>query len=188
MASSSFLHSGVTAVHVFAALILMISVLLQTGKGSGLGAAFGGTSSSVFGARGPAGLIAKVTAVAAVIFMTTSFTLAMAARGGSGSSLLDEVGDSTAPASSSSPVAGSEPAASAQAAAPDAAATAEGASGVAPDAAAPAEGAPTAAAADAPEAEAPAEGAPADAAPAEGAGDGVAPPDGPAGEGASAGN
>ncbi|MDR2612576.1 MAG: preprotein translocase subunit SecG [Deltaproteobacteria bacterium] len=93
MATSSFLHSGITIIHVIAALILMVSVLLQTGKGSGLGAAFGGSSSSVFGARGPAGLIAKVTAVAAVIFMTTSFTLAMAARGGAGASIVpDDVG------------------------------------------------------------------------------------------------
>ncbi|MDR2349583.1 MAG: preprotein translocase subunit SecG, partial [Deltaproteobacteria bacterium] len=72
---STFMESAVTAVHIAVAIILMISVLLQTGKGSGLGAAFGGSSSSVFGSRGPAGLIAKITAVAAVIFMVTSLTL-----------------------------------------------------------------------------------------------------------------
>jgi preprotein translocase subunit SecG len=110
---SSFLHSGITIVHVFAAVILMISVLLQTGKGSGLGAAFGGSSSSVFGARGPAGLIAKVTAAAAVVFMATSFTLAMAARGGSGSSIVPDdpvalPAAAEAPSASGAPAAGEE--------------------------------------------------------------------------------
>ncbi|MDR2339585.1 MAG: preprotein translocase subunit SecG, partial [Deltaproteobacteria bacterium] len=79
--------SAVTTIHVLVAFVLMISVLLQTGKGAGLGAAFGGTSSSVFGARGPASLIGKVTTVAAIIFMTTSFVLAMYARGGPGRTL-----------------------------------------------------------------------------------------------------
>jgi preprotein translocase subunit SecG len=72
--------SAVTALHIFVAFVLMISVLLQTGKGSGLGAAFGGTSSSVFGARGPATLFSKVTTFAAVVFMATSLVLALNAR------------------------------------------------------------------------------------------------------------
>ncbi|MDR1657652.1 MAG: preprotein translocase subunit SecG [Deltaproteobacteria bacterium] len=77
--------STVTAIHIFVAVILMISVLLQSGKGSGLGAAFGGSSSSVFGSRGPATLISRVTSVAAIIFMVTSLTLSIFAQGGSSS-------------------------------------------------------------------------------------------------------
>ncbi|MDR1080601.1 MAG: preprotein translocase subunit SecG [Deltaproteobacteria bacterium] len=100
MASSSFFQSGIAIVHVSAAVILMISVLLQQGKGSGMGAAFGGSSTSVFGARGPAGLIAKVTAAAAVVFMTTSFTLAMAARGGGSASIIPDNIEVPAPVSS----------------------------------------------------------------------------------------
>ncbi|MDR1109263.1 MAG: preprotein translocase subunit SecG, partial [Deltaproteobacteria bacterium] len=73
----------VTSVHVLVAFILIVSVLLQTGKGSGLGAAFGGSSSSVFGARGPATIISRVTSVAAIIFMVTSLTLSIFAHGGS---------------------------------------------------------------------------------------------------------
>ena len=52
-------------------------VLLQTGKGATLGAAFGGASQTVFGSRGPAGFLSKITTIAAVIFMLTSLTLAI---------------------------------------------------------------------------------------------------------------
>jgi preprotein translocase subunit SecG len=75
------MSSFITLIHVVVAIILMISVLLQTGKGSGLGAAFGGSSSSVFGARGPATFISRVTTVAAIIFMVTSLTLSVFAEG-----------------------------------------------------------------------------------------------------------
>jgi preprotein translocase subunit SecG len=72
----------ITSIHILVAVILMISVLLQTGKGSGLGAAFGGGSSgSVFGSRGPATFISRVTSVAAIVFMVTSFTLSISAQG-----------------------------------------------------------------------------------------------------------
>ncbi|MDR1677789.1 MAG: preprotein translocase subunit SecG [Deltaproteobacteria bacterium] len=74
------MSSFITTIHVIVAVILMISVLLQTGKGSGLGAAFGGSSGSVFGARGPATLIARITTVAAIIFMVTSLTLSVFAQ------------------------------------------------------------------------------------------------------------
>ncbi|MDR2443859.1 MAG: preprotein translocase subunit SecG [Deltaproteobacteria bacterium] len=74
--------TAITTIHIVVAFILMISVLLQSGKGSGLGAAFGGGSSSVFGSRGPATLISRVTSVAAIIFMVTSLTLSIFAQGG----------------------------------------------------------------------------------------------------------
>ena len=76
------MSTAITTIHVIVAIILMVSVLLQSGKGSGLGAAFGGSSSSVFGSRGPASLIGKVTSVAAIIFMVTSLTLSIFAQGG----------------------------------------------------------------------------------------------------------
>ncbi|MDR2387908.1 MAG: preprotein translocase subunit SecG [Deltaproteobacteria bacterium] len=75
------MFSFITLIHVVVAIILMISVLLQTGKGSGLGAAFGGSSSSVFGARGPGTFIGRVTTVAAIVFMVTSLTLSVFAEG-----------------------------------------------------------------------------------------------------------
>ncbi|MDR0354630.1 MAG: preprotein translocase subunit SecG, partial [Deltaproteobacteria bacterium] len=90
----------ITSIHVFVAILLMISVLLQTGKGSGLGAAFGGSSSSVFGSRGPATLISRVTSVAAVIFMVTSLVLSLWAQGGV---KLGSVVVADAPAAASAP-------------------------------------------------------------------------------------
>ena len=71
------------------AVILVLTVLLQAGKGAGMGAAFGGSSGTVFGARGPATLISKITCGAAVIFMCTSLNLALSQRNG-GVSVMEE--------------------------------------------------------------------------------------------------
>ncbi|MDR2461507.1 MAG: preprotein translocase subunit SecG [Deltaproteobacteria bacterium] len=87
---SSFLESSITVLHILVALILMISVLLQSSKSSGLGSAFGGSSSSVFGSRGPSTLISRVTAVSAVIFMVTSLVLALYAKGSSSESIITD--------------------------------------------------------------------------------------------------
>jgi preprotein translocase subunit SecG len=52
-------------------------VLLQTGKGADMGAAFGGGSSqTLFGTTGASTFLSKATTVAAVVFMMTSLTLA----------------------------------------------------------------------------------------------------------------
>jgi len=51
-------------------------VLLQSGKGASMGAAFGGAAQTMFGARGKASGIEKVTVYAAVIFMVLSVALA----------------------------------------------------------------------------------------------------------------
>jgi preprotein translocase subunit SecG len=52
-------------------------VLLQAGKGAGIGAAFGGASQTVFGPRGPGSFLGKLTTAAAGIFMITSLVLAI---------------------------------------------------------------------------------------------------------------
>ncbi len=63
--------------HVVVALALIIIILLQTGRGSDIGAAFGaGASQTVFGSQGSAPFLNKVTVAAAVIFMLTSLLLA----------------------------------------------------------------------------------------------------------------
>jgi preprotein translocase subunit SecG len=51
-------------------------VLLQRGKGADLGAAFGGSSQTVFGSQGAGGFLTKVTTAVAVLFMFTSLGLA----------------------------------------------------------------------------------------------------------------
>jgi len=64
--------------HTIVALTLIAVVLLQVGKGGSIGAAFGGGGSSqtLFGSRGPATFLSRLTTVAAAIFMITSLTLA----------------------------------------------------------------------------------------------------------------
>jgi preprotein translocase subunit SecG len=72
-------------VHIVVCLFLIAIVLLQSGKGAELGATFGGGSShTLFGGRGAATFLSKMTTVAAVVFMITSLVLAVVtAKGGS---------------------------------------------------------------------------------------------------------
>jgi preprotein translocase subunit SecG len=90
-----------TVVHLFVCVFLILVVLLQTGKGADVAAAFGGSSQTAFGARGAATLLSKLTTGSAIVFMITSFTLAMMASSGSGSVVSDE--PAGAPAQQSAP-------------------------------------------------------------------------------------
>lgn len=64
-------------VHVVACVALIMIVLLQTGKGTDMGAAFGGgASQTLFGSTGASTFLSKATTVAAVVFMLTSLFLA----------------------------------------------------------------------------------------------------------------
>ncbi len=66
----------ITILHVVVCFALILIVLLQTGKGSDMGAAFGGSSQTLFGSSGPATFLNKITTLAAIVFMLTSLTLA----------------------------------------------------------------------------------------------------------------
>ncbi len=62
---------------VLVALVLIGIVLLQHGKGADMGASFGGGSSqTLFGARGSATFLSRLTAVLATVFFATSLALA----------------------------------------------------------------------------------------------------------------
>ncbi len=77
----------VTIVHVIVCLFLIAVVLLQSGKSADIAAAFGGMGSqTAFGPRGAATVLTRATTWAAIIFMLTSFTLAIVASRRSGSS------------------------------------------------------------------------------------------------------
>ena len=76
----------ITIVHVLMCLILIAIVLLQTGKGASMGAAFGGASQTLFGSAGPANFLNKITTIAAVVFMITSFTLTIISSRGTSTS------------------------------------------------------------------------------------------------------
>jgi preprotein translocase subunit SecG len=63
--------------HTVIALLIIILVLLQRGKGADAGAAFGaGASGTVFGARGSGSFFSRATAVCATLFFVSSLTLA----------------------------------------------------------------------------------------------------------------
>ncbi len=64
-------------VHVLVCLFLIFIVLIQSGKGADLGAAFGGSSQTLFGSRGAATFFSKLTTIAAIVFMLTSLSLAV---------------------------------------------------------------------------------------------------------------
>jgi len=64
-------------IHVLVCIALIMIVLLQTGKGSDMGAAFGGGSSqTLFGSTGASTFLSKATTGAAIVFMLTSLGLA----------------------------------------------------------------------------------------------------------------
>lgn len=65
----------VTTFHVLACIVLVLSVLLQAGKGADMGAVFGGASTTIFGGSGAGNFLTKITTMAAVVFMVTSLTL-----------------------------------------------------------------------------------------------------------------
>ena len=64
--------------HLLAAMILILVIMLQSGKAGDLSSAFGGANSqTAFGARGATTILTKVTTFCAVIFVSTSLGLAI---------------------------------------------------------------------------------------------------------------
>ena len=70
----------VMVVHYFLCIFLVAVILLQTGKGADIGAVFGGASQTVFGSRGPATFLNKLTAIIAIAFLGTSIWLSQLTR------------------------------------------------------------------------------------------------------------
>lgn len=160
-------------IHLISCVVLILSVLLQAGRGADMGAAFGGASTPMFGSGSSNNPLARMTTITAVAFLLTALLLAVSSA--RRASVFDSTpeplavtprAESSAPAAEvpASPAAEPKPmtipAASntAPAASDEPAAKAEVPAEAAPAAAAPAEAAP---AADRAPAAAPAETAPA---------------------------
>jgi preprotein translocase subunit SecG len=68
--------SVLLVIHVLASVSIIVLVLMQQGRGADMGAAFGGGSQTLFGARGSANFLSRVTGLLAAVFFVTSLTLA----------------------------------------------------------------------------------------------------------------
>ena len=69
--------SIVLVIHVLLSLAIIALIMLQRGKGADAGASLGGGSSgTVFGARGAANFLSRTTAILSTAFFVTSLTLA----------------------------------------------------------------------------------------------------------------
>ncbi len=72
------MYAILVVIHVIVSLILILVVLLQSGKAGDLATAFGGASSqAAFGARGGATFLSKATTTAAALFMVTCLGLSI---------------------------------------------------------------------------------------------------------------
>lgn len=91
----------ILTLHIIVCVLLVILVLLQAGK-EGMGVIFGGGNSSVFGSSGAGGILSKLTAFMAVLFVITSlsYTFVTSARSTDDSTILnlDVKLEETAPA------------------------------------------------------------------------------------------
>ena len=79
----------INAIHIVAALSLILTVLLQAGKGAAMGSGLGaGSSQTMFGSSGAGGFLTKLTTGIAILFMITSLTLAVFSTQKKSSSLI----------------------------------------------------------------------------------------------------
>ncbi len=67
-------------IHLTDCFLLVAAVLLQAGKGAEVGATFGGSSQTLFGSRGAATFLSKLTIGAAMVFFLTSLGLSILSK------------------------------------------------------------------------------------------------------------
>ncbi len=91
-------YTLIVIVHVLVCFLMIGAILLQSGKGAEIGAAFGGSSQTVFGSRGPANFLSKFTVAVAAVFMVTSFSLAILAKQQNFASTVIDMQQKSAPA------------------------------------------------------------------------------------------
>ncbi len=76
------MYGVMITLHILISILLVIAILLQAGKGSDLGAVFGGSGSqALFGTAGPMDFIKKATIVLVVLFMINSLLLGYVVKG-----------------------------------------------------------------------------------------------------------
>ena len=84
----------INAIHIIAALSLILTVLLQAGKGAAMGSGLGaGSSQTMFGSSGAGNFLTKLTTGIAILFMVTSLTLATFSNNKKSSSVIQGIED-----------------------------------------------------------------------------------------------
>ncbi|CAM2950535.1 preprotein translocase subunit SecG [Acinetobacter celticus] len=75
------MQTFVLVVHIILAVLMIVLILVQHGKGADAGASFGGGgAATVFGASGSANFLTRLTAILTALFFVTSLTLAVYAK------------------------------------------------------------------------------------------------------------
>ena len=75
------MHTFVLVIHILLAVLMIVSILVQQGKGADAGASFGGGgAATVFGASGSGNFLTRLTAVLTALFFVTSLSLAVMAK------------------------------------------------------------------------------------------------------------
>ncbi|MGE0615571.1 MAG: preprotein translocase subunit SecG [Bacteriovoracia bacterium] len=69
------MNTLITVVHITTCFLLILVVLIQSGKGAEISASFAGSSQTIFGSSGGANFFTKLTGTLAGIFMLTSLVL-----------------------------------------------------------------------------------------------------------------
>lgn len=88
----------ISILHVIMSIALILIVLLQTGKGSDMASAFGGSGSqAMFGSRGPASFLNKMTTIAALLFIVTSVGLSYLSIGNNQNSVMSGLAEPAEP-------------------------------------------------------------------------------------------
>ena len=83
------MHTILIILHIIVSIAMILIILLQTGKGSDIGAVFGGDPPRrCSGLPGPPASWSKLTAGAAILFMITSLFLAYFSGSGSSKSIM----------------------------------------------------------------------------------------------------
>lgn len=86
------MYTLLLAINVAAALVMVIVILLQQGRGAEMGSSFGaGARGSLVGVAGSANLLSRLTSVLALVFFATALALGVVAPtpDGAGDSVLD---------------------------------------------------------------------------------------------------
>ena len=96
-------------VHMLIAIAMVISILMQRSSSDGFGMG-SGSGNALFSSRGTANFLSRTTAILATLFIVSSLALTLLVNSGTGSSIVDVVGESPAPAAAETPAEALKPA------------------------------------------------------------------------------